>query len=134
MSIASRDGRAKTPRLFLPPGPGDELPAPCGGLTRRRRAEVQGPQSGRKTPKYGAFSTPRPSARHAARWRVSLPYLRSGRPLGKLAARPPPDFASAGNRDRRALIAINFLVKAAMTDAARDYSETLFLPRTEFPM
>ena len=29
---------------------------------------------------------------------------------------------------------INFLVEAVMTDAARDYSETLFLPKTDFPM
>src|SRR5205809_284629 len=37
-------------------------------------------------------------------------------------------------RDCRTLPAILISGQAAMTDAARDYSETLFLPKTDFPM
>src|SRR5882724_9607718 len=55
---------------------------------------------------------------------------------GRLPARPAPDALSARDRDCRVAFLPRHRIPgfATMTDAARDYSETLFLPKTGFPM
>jgi isoleucyl-tRNA synthetase len=61
----------------------------------------------------------------------------SARLLGELRARPALDRSRGGTCVAEPLLPSNSTStanNAIMTDAARDYSETLFLPKTDFPM